>query len=58
MPREKPHICPRCHSAMRLHSVQNVLGGDKKGHTVRVYECLCGRMDAEEPQAVLEPELA
>ncbi len=48
MPPQEVPSCRRCGSTMQLHSVQNVLGKDKRGHAVRVYECSCGRLHAED----------
>jgi hypothetical protein len=50
MVQQERHACRRCGSTLRLHSIQDVLGKDKKAYSVRVYECVCGRLYAEEAE--------
>jgi|GEM_PF-4265795 mannose/fructose-specific phosphotransferase system component IIA len=40
--------CPKCRGEMRLHSIQHVVGPQKKYRTVRVFQCECERLVAQE----------
>ncbi len=40
--------CPKCHAEMRLLFMRHTRGTDKKYHMIRVFQCECGRVAADE----------
>ncbi len=40
--------CPKCHAGMQFLFMRHAPGPDKKYHTIRLFQCECGQVVADE----------